>query len=94
MKRLALCIAILSSTFVMAEDVKITIHVEDMTCALCVTSINQSLRKTEGVIKAKASMKTNNVEVIAPKEMDTQILLNAIADTGYTGEVINIEDIQ
>lgn len=94
MKRLALFITILCASFVMAEDVKITIHVKNMTCALCVTSINQSLRKTDGVIKAKASMKTHNVEVIAPKEMDTQILLNAIADTGYTGEVIKIEDIK
>lgn len=93
MKRLYLLITLTLSAFVFAEDVKITIHVENMTCSLCVTSINHSLRKTDGVIKAKASLKTHNVEVIAPKDMNTDLLLEAIANTGYTGEIKSIEAI-
>lgn len=93
-KQLSLIFIIFLAAFSMAEDVKITIDVEDMTCSLCVTSINHSLRKTEGVIKAKASLKTHSVEVIAPKELNTDILLEAIKKTGYTGKIAQIEPIE
>lgn len=76
-----------------AANVKVIIDVKDMDCALCVTSINQALRKTQRVIKAKASLKTKQAEVIVPEDFPTKLLLDAIAKTGYTGEIADIQKI-
>lgn len=70
-----------------AENQKVTIDIKDMTCSLCVISINKALRATDGVIKAKASLKTHQAEVIVPEGFDNQALLTAISRTGYTGEI-------
>lgn len=70
-----------------AENKKVTIDIKEMTCSLCVISINKALRSTDGVIKAKASLKTHQAEVIVPEGFDNQTLLTAISRTGYTGEI-------
>ena len=64
-----------------------------MSCSLCVTSINQALRKTEGVVTAKAALKTRRAEVTVPEGFPTQPLLDAIAKTGFIGKVIEIQKI-
>ena len=74
--------------------VKVVINIEDMTCSLCVTSINQALRKTEGVISAKASLKTKQADVIVPEGFSNQKLLDAIQQTGYAGKIDRIEKSQ
>lgn len=81
---------ILFSTHVWAENKKVTIDIKDMNCSLCVISINKSLRSTEGVIKAKASLKTHQAEVIVPENFDNEKLLTAVSRTGYTGEINKI----
>ena len=87
MKKL-LCLALLLSAVPgWAANKKVTIDVQQMTCPLCVISINQALRGTDGVIKAKASMKTKQADVIVPDNFDNQRLLAAIAKTGFTGTI-------
>lgn len=81
---------ILFSNHAWAENKKVTIDIKDMNCSLCVISINKSLRSTEGVIKAKASLKTHQAEVIVPESFDNKALLVAISHTGYTGEINNV----
>jgi mercuric ion binding protein len=34
---------------------KVVLDIQNMTCSLCVISVNQALRETDGVIKAKSS---------------------------------------
>lgn len=70
-----------------AADKMVTIDVGEMNCPLCVISINQALRSTDGVIKAKASLKTRQAEVVVPENFDNQRLLAAIAKTGFKGEI-------
>lgn len=70
-----------------AADKLVTIDVGEMNCPLCVISINQALRTTEGVVKAKASLKTRQVQVVVPENFDNQKLLAAIAKTGFKGEI-------
>lgn len=36
---------------------KVVLDIQNMTCSLCVISVNQALRETDGVIKAKSSLK-------------------------------------
>lgn len=62
-----------------------------MTCSLCVISVNQALRETDGVIKAKSSLKTRQAEAIVPEGFPTETLLKAVAKTGYSATLNRIE---
>lgn len=93
MKYLLFVALTLLSSSLWAADVKVTLNVKGMTCPLCVTSINQALRKTEGVIKAKASLKTEQAEVIVPEDFNMNLLLKAVEKTGYTGSIAEIEKL-
>jgi mercuric ion binding protein len=94
MKKL-LCIALLlAAPLSWAGDKLVTIDVGEMNCSLCVISINQALRSTDGVIKAKASLKTRQALVTVPDNFDNQRLLAAIAKTGFKGEINNVAEVQ
>jgi len=75
-----------------AANIKVIIDVEDMSCSLCVTAINQELRQTEGVLKAKASLTTRRAEVVVAEDFPLQLLLDSIAKTGYIGKVVEIQN--
>ncbi len=77
-----------------AANKKVTLDVSQMTCPLCVISINKALRSTEGVIKAKASMKTHQADVVVPADFDNQKLLAAVAKTGFSAKIHGVTDIQ
>lgn len=82
------CLALLMFTpLSWAADKLVTIDVGEMNCPLCVISINQALRSTDGVIKAKASLKTRQAVVVVPEGFDNQRLLAAIAKTGFKGQI-------
>lgn len=84
----AVCLALMLVTpLSWAADKLVTIDIGEMNCPLCVISINQALRTTDGVIKAKASLKTRQAEVVVPESFDNQQLLAAIAKTGFKGEI-------
>ncbi|MBK5071562.1 heavy-metal-associated domain-containing protein [Budviciaceae bacterium CWB-B4] len=87
MKRLMFLVLFLFSPLIWAENVQVTIDVKGMTCPLCVSSVNQALRKTDGVIKAKASLKTQQAEVIVPEGFNTDELLKSVDKTGYKGSI-------
>ncbi len=74
-----------------AANEKVVIDVKAMTCPLCVTVVNQVLRETDGVIKAKGSLKTHQAYAIVPQGFDTDKLLSAIDKTGYTGKINHID---
>ena len=84
----AVCLALMLVTPLgWAADKLVTIDIGEMNCPLCVISINQSLRTTDGVIKAKASLKTRQAEGVVPENFDNQQLRAAIAKTGFKGEI-------
>lgn len=94
MKKAACLALVLFTPFGWAADKLVTIDVAEMNCSLCVISINQALRTTDGVIKAKASLKTRQVTVVVPEGFDNQRLLAAIAKTGFRGEVHDVSAVQ
>ena len=47
-----------SAAVAQAANQKVVLDIQNMTCSLCVISVNQALRETDGVIKAKSSLKT------------------------------------
>ncbi len=89
-----LIITLMLFTAPSSADVKVIIDVEAMTCPLCVTVVNQVLRQTEGVIKAKSSLKTRQAVAVVPEEFDVNQLVRAIGKTGYTGKINRVEQIQ
>lgn len=70
-----------------------TIHVEGMTCPLCSTAIKKSLKKIDGVTKAKVLLNTKKATVYFEDKVTKQELLNAIKDVGYSGTVEKIEEL-
>ncbi|MFU0922588.1 heavy-metal-associated domain-containing protein [Kluyvera sichuanensis] len=91
----AVCLALMLFTPLgWAADKLVTIDIGEMNCPLCVISINQALRTTDGVIKAKASLKTRQAEVVVPEHFDNQQLLAAIAKTGFKGEIHGESSVQ
>ena len=87
MKKMAILALLWVTPFGWAADKLVTIDVGEMNCPLCVISINQALRSTDGVIKAKASLKTRQAQVVVPENFDNQRLLAAIAKTGFKGAI-------
>lgn len=71
---------------------QVTIDIAQMRCSLCVISVNQVLRATEGVIKAKSSLQARQAVVIVPDDFHNQMLLAAVAKTGYTGKIRGVVD--
>ena len=91
MKRLLISACLLLPLFAQAANQKVVLDVQGMTCSLCVISVNQALRETEGVVKAKASLKTRQTDVIVAEGFPVETLLQAVAKTGYTATVNRIE---
>ena len=91
--KLVLFIAlILCSVSSRAANRQVTLDVKGMTCPLCVTVVNKALRQTDGVIKAKASLKTEQAIVTVPEDFNLDILLKAVDKTGYKGSINKIEN--
>ncbi len=71
-----------------ASEQTVVISVEGMTCPLCTTAIKKSLKKTNGVIKAKVSLSKRSAKVIYDDDIAThKDLLKAIEETGYKGKI-------
>lgn len=75
-----------------AANRQVTLDVKGMTCPLCVTVVNVALRQTDGVIKAKASLKTEQAIVTVPEDFNLDILLKVVDKTGYKGSINKIEN--
>lgn len=93
MKRLLISACLLLPLFAHAANQKVVLDVQGMTCPLCVISVNQALRETEGVVKAKASLKTRQTEVIVAEGFPTETLLKAVAKTGYSATLNHVEKL-
>ncbi len=91
MKKIIWIMALLG---VLAADERVVIGIDAMHCPLCVFTINQALRSTEGVKEAKASLKTKSATVVVPNDFDLQLLLDAVAETGYTGVITSKEALK
>ena len=71
----------------------VSIHIEGMTCSLCVTAINKALRSLPDVEKAKTSLMKQEAVVIVPEGYPLDTLLEEITKVGYTGTIRSVEPI-
>lgn len=64
--------------------VKITLEIEGMSCGMCESHINDTIRRDFQVKKVTSSHRTGTTEIIAEQEPDEEALRKAIEQTGYT----------
>ena len=67
---------------------KYTVQVSGMMCGMCEAHVNDAVRKACPVKKVRSSHSKGETEIVAPEELDEQILRDAIRATGYeAGEI-------
>lgn len=88
-----LLLLVLASNISFAQNRRVVIDVEGMTCPLCVSIINQALLDTQGIVSAKTSLRDHRAVVIVPEGFDTDLLLEAIVPTGYSGTIVSDDEI-
>ncbi|MDU7733256.1 MAG: heavy metal-associated domain-containing protein [Citrobacter freundii] len=59
MKIFTLVACLLLPLWAQATNQKVVLDIQNMTCSLCVISVNQALRETDGVIKALCVISVN-----------------------------------
>lgn len=67
------------------------LNIEGMSCNHCVMHVKNALMDVEGVKGCIVSLSSNTAEVELDKDMDDELLVNAVEDAGYA--VSTIEDI-
>lgn len=68
----------------LVETETVNIPVEGMTCFTCEFAVSSALRKTEGVVDARASVRKGKARVnYDPSKTDIEQLIEAINKTGY-----------
>lgn len=63
--------------------VKITLKIEGMSCGMCETHINDTVRRHFGVKKVSSSHSKGQTEIIAENTLDEEALRKVISETGY-----------
>lgn len=65
---------------------KLVLNVKGMMCEGCENRIVNVVKKIEGVDEVKAEHKTGKVTVTLNKDIDMQVISEAIVDIGYEVE--------
>lgn len=71
--------------------VKMILQIEGMSCGMCESHINDTIRRTFAVKKVSSSHKKGQTEVIAESPLDEELLRKAIGETGYTVQSVRTE---
>ena len=59
------------------------IIVEGMNCGHCEARVNEALKKVDGVLDAVANHDLNEVKLSLSKEVDENVLKEAVVNAGY-----------
>ena len=65
----------------------VTIGIEGMTCASCVTRVERALAQQPGVRKASVNLATEKATLVLEPEAELEPLLEAVREAGYTPRV-------
>ena len=68
------------------KEMKVTLKIEGMMCPHCEARVKQTLEGIDGVTLAVPSHEKGEAEVTLSKEIDKQILVDAVASQGYKCE--------
>lgn len=82
-KTLLFVTALLLSGNGFAAERKVTLHIEEMNCQLCIYLVNKELRNLDGVVSTKADFNTRLVKVVADEKATDEMMINAIDKLHY-----------
>ncbi|MFV5264029.1 heavy metal translocating P-type ATPase [Acinetobacter courvalinii] len=74
-----------------AQNIKVSLQVEGMTCASCVGRVEAALKKVDGVQSASVNLATERADITLAKPVDRQVLIQAIERTGYDVPASTVE---
>lgn len=74
-----------------AQNIKVSLQVEGMTCASCVGRVETALKKVDGVQSASVNLATERADITLAKPVDRQVLIQAIERTGYDVPASTVE---
>lgn len=63
--------------------VKMILEIEGMSCGMCETHVNDTIRRTFSVKKVTSSHSKGQTELIAENPIDEEAIRKAIDETGY-----------
>lgn len=63
--------------------VKMTLEIEGMSCGMCESYVNDTIRRAFSVRKVSSSHSKGQTELIAENPIDEEALRKAIDETGY-----------
>jgi copper chaperone CopZ len=72
----------------MEVAMKTVLKVTGMSCHHCVQSVTKALQSVAGVRSVSVSLEQGRAEVEHSEDLPTQSLVNAVAEAGYTAEVL------
>lgn len=72
----------------LAAERKVTLHIEEMNCQLCVYLVNKELRNIDGVQSTKANFNSRLVNVVADEKVSDEMLIQAIDKLHYHAIVL------
>ncbi|KAL1900449.1 hypothetical protein Cpir12675_000916 [Ceratocystis pirilliformis] len=72
---------------------RVTLAIGGMTCAVCVNTITNELKKREFIENASVALVSNSATVVIADESYKQTVVNAIEDLGYDATVDSVERI-
>ncbi len=64
--------------------VKITLTIDGMSCGMCESHVNDTIRRQFAVKKVSSSHSKGLTEIVADQPLDEAAVKKAISDTGYT----------
>ncbi len=71
--------------------IKMTLEIEGMSCGMCETHINDTIRRQFPVKKVSSSYSKGRTEVIAESPLNEKALRKVIGETGYTVKTVKTE---
>jgi Cu+-exporting ATPase len=71
-----------------ADERRIALDVDGMSCASCVNRIERYLRKVDGVLEANVNLATERAAIVARPDVTTAQLLAAVEAAGYDARLI------
>lgn len=79
----------LSLFFSILNAYEYTLEVPKMHCPLCTAIVRKALLKIDGVTKVNVSLDTKNAIIKSDKELNENIINQALFNTGYQGVLKN-----
>lgn len=82
--------AVKNAGFELVQE-SIPLSISGMTCASCVSRVENALKKVPGVFDATVNLATNKAQVVCTTETNFSLLITAVEQAGYVANIVTDE---